>query len=208
MCCTYIDLNLFGILKAYTSINPIKFLLCIPITRSWTWTCEPRHVNPEVAGSSPALVIFSLFIQIYLENFFAKYYVEILWFRTEIAKIIIQIYLETFFAKYYVKILWFRTEIAQIIMESSLNSNRHIAGRWKAILTESYRKYLLSLFIQIYLETFFAKYYVKILWFRTEIAKIIMESSLNSNRHIAGRWKVILTETYRKYLLKSVVAVP
>ena len=28
---------------------------------------EPRHVNPEVAGSSPALVNFSLFIQIYLK---------------------------------------------------------------------------------------------------------------------------------------------
>ena len=29
---------------------------------------EPRHVNPEVAGSSPALVNFSLFIQIYLKS--------------------------------------------------------------------------------------------------------------------------------------------
>ena len=27
---------------------------------------EPRHVNPEVTGSSPALVNFSLFIQMYL----------------------------------------------------------------------------------------------------------------------------------------------
>ena len=30
---------------------------------------EPRHVNPEVAGSSAALVNFSLFIQIYLWSF-------------------------------------------------------------------------------------------------------------------------------------------
>ena len=29
---------------------------------------EPRHVNPELAGSSPALVNVSLFIQIYLQT--------------------------------------------------------------------------------------------------------------------------------------------
>ena len=31
---------------------------------------EPWHVNPEVAGSSSALVNFSFFIQIYLKNVF------------------------------------------------------------------------------------------------------------------------------------------
>ena len=30
---------------------------------------EPRHINPEVSGSSPALVNFSLFIQIYLKMY-------------------------------------------------------------------------------------------------------------------------------------------
>ena len=30
---------------------------------------EPRHVNPEVAGSSPALVNLSLFNQIYLKMY-------------------------------------------------------------------------------------------------------------------------------------------
>ena len=41
---------------------------------------EPRHVNPEVAGSSPALVNFSLFIQIYLKMYFLTQFP--LWFIT------------------------------------------------------------------------------------------------------------------------------
>ena len=40
---------------------------------------EPRHVNPEVAGSSPALVNFSLFIQIYLKSVPSQFP---LWFIT------------------------------------------------------------------------------------------------------------------------------
>ena len=39
-----------------------------PATSGLTCRVEPRHVNPEVAGSSPALVNFSLFIQIYLKS--------------------------------------------------------------------------------------------------------------------------------------------
>ena len=34
---------------------------------------EPRHVNLEVAGSSPALVKFSLFIQIYLKMYSVRF---------------------------------------------------------------------------------------------------------------------------------------
>ena len=40
---------------------------------------EPRHVNPEVAGSSPALVNFSLFVQIYLKSVPSQFP---LWFIT------------------------------------------------------------------------------------------------------------------------------
>ena len=34
---------------------------------------EPRRVNPEVAGSNPVLVNFSLFIQIYLKMYPASF---------------------------------------------------------------------------------------------------------------------------------------
>ena len=40
---------------------------------------EPRHFNPEVAGSSSALVNFSLFIQIYLKSVPSQFP---LWFIT------------------------------------------------------------------------------------------------------------------------------